>query len=427
MDATRFSLTTQLGADPFAFPLQTFIAHLRAVPESRKAKGLRYPLAPLLALAVLAKLAGHPPPRAIASWAKLREADLIPFLGWPRPTMPHHTTWTRAFARVDPVALDAQIGAFFAALRPLGPPRPGDIVRSIDGKTLRGTIPSGACQGVHLVAAYLPDLGFVLAQVEVEKKANELRAVPTLLAQLDLHGMVVTGDALYAQRKLSAQIVAEGGDYLWKVKGNQGGLRDEIAWLFAPLREGERAADFDWRVARLVTKGHGRLEERILTASRALKASSAWPGLEHVFQIETHTTYSNGKQTRSIHYGVTSLTVAQASPARLLALTLKHWGIEGGLHQRRDVSLGEDRSQVRRGNAAHVLASLNNVVIGLAAQVGEGNLAEAQRGFGYRFDKAMHYSNCGRPVIAPGSAAGAPPAPAAPRLTLLEGGLAVAA
>ncbi|HMA33998.1 MAG TPA: ISAs1 family transposase [Chloroflexia bacterium] len=425
MDSTSFALTVQLGAEPFAFPLQALIDHLSAVPESRHARGLRYPLAPLLALALLAKLAGHPTCRAIAAWAKLREADLIPFLRWPRLTMPHPTTWTRAFAPVDTAALDAQIGAFFARCRPLGPQRPGDIVLSIDGKTLRGTIPSGSTLGVHLVAAFLPECGFVLAQVEVQKKRNELAAVPTLLALLDLHGLVVTGDALFAQRALSAQIVAAGGDYLWKVKGNQAGLRDEIAWLFAPLQAGEREADFDWRRARRVTKGHGRLEERELIASRALKGYNDWPGLEQVFQIQTHITYSNGKQTTSTQYGVTSLTVREASPARLLAVTLAHWGIEGGLHQKRDVSLHEDRGQVRTGHAAHVLASLNNAVIGLAAQVGEANLADAQRGFGYRFDKAMHYHNCGQSRTA-ATDAGAEAA-AAPRLTLVRGGLAPAA
>jgi hypothetical protein len=63
--------------------------------------------------------------------------------------------------------------------------------------------------------------------------------------------------------------------------------------------------------------------------------------------------------------------------------------IEGGLHQRRDVTLREDRSQVRQGHAPQALACLNNVVVGLAAQVGEANLRAAQRGFTYRFDRAL--------------------------------------
>lgn len=407
-DPNIFPLTTQLGDEPFAFPLQALLTHLAAVPETRHPRGLRYPLGPLLALAVLAKLAGYPTLRAIADWASLRAADLAAFFDLPRATMPHLTTWTRAFATLDTAALDAAVGAFFTDLRPLGPSRPGDLVLAIDGKTLRGTIPAGAHRGMHLVAAYLPAAGFVLAQVQVDQKTNELTAVPHLLARLDLHGLVVTGDALFAQRTLSAHIVARSGDYLWRVKSNQAGLRDEIAWLFAPLRAGERATDFDWRRGREVIKGHGRLEEREIIASRALKTSSDWPGLEQVFQITTRVAYPDGRQREWVRYGVTSLTVSQASPARLLALAREHWGIEGGLHQRRDGSLREDRSQTRTGQAAQVLASLNNAVIGLAAHVGAGNLAAAQRGFAYRFDKAMHYHNGQRagarpptPVVVP--------------------------
>jgi hypothetical protein len=327
MDSTRLPLAAQLGDEPFAFARDTLIDYLAVVPESRQARGLRYPLAPLLALAVLAKLAGHPNPRAIASWAKLREADLIPFLHWPRRTMPHPTTWTRAFAPVDTTQLDIQIGAFFAQRRPLGPARPGDIVLSIDGKTLRGTIPAGASHGVHLVAAYLPSVGCVLAELAVTRKANELTVAPTLLAWLDLQGLVVTGDALFAQRALSAQIVAAGGEYVWTVKGNQPALRDDIAWLFAPLRPGEQAAAFGWRTGQVVSKEHGRLEERAIVVSAALVGYSDWPGLAQVFQLTVRRTTRRGT-SESVRYGVTSLTAEEASPERLIALTRGHWGID---------------------------------------------------------------------------------------------------
>jgi hypothetical protein len=46
-------------------------------------------------------------------------------------------------------------------------------------------------------------------------------------------------------------------------------------------------------------------------------------------------------------YAVTSLTFAQASPARLADLLRGHWAIENGLHWVRDVTFAEDRSQVR--------------------------------------------------------------------------------
>jgi predicted transposase YbfD/YdcC len=254
---------------------------------------------------------------------------------------------------------------------------------------LRGTIPAGRSQGVHLVAAYLPSVGCVLAELAVTTKANELTVAPTLLAGLDLQGLIVSGDALFAQRALSAQIVAGGGEYLWTVKGNQPALRDDIRWLFAPLRPGEAAREFDWRTGREVSKGHGRLEERAILVSAALTGYSDWPGLAQVFQLTVRRTGASGKTTESVRYGVTSLTAAAASPTRLIALTRGHWGIEGGLHQRRDVTLGEDRSQVRQGQAPQVLACLNNVVVGLAARVGEANLAAARRAFDYRFNRAL--------------------------------------
>lgn len=90
------------------------------------------------------------------------------------------------------------------------------VLITIDGKVLRGTIPAGGTQGGHLLAAYLPEEGVVLAQVEVDskEKENEIKAAPKLLQQLDLRGRVVSGDVMFAQRKLSVQIMARGGDYL---------------------------------------------------------------------------------------------------------------------------------------------------------------------------------------------------------------------
>jgi hypothetical protein len=114
------------------------------------AGGRRYPLAPLLALAVVAKLANHADLTALADWARLRQAELTAWVGLARPTMPHPTTWTRLFAALDVAALERQVAAFFAAQRARQPPRKGLQV-TIDGKTLRGTIPAGAKQGVHLV------------------------------------------------------------------------------------------------------------------------------------------------------------------------------------------------------------------------------------------------------------------------------------
>lgn len=89
---------------------------------------------------------------------------------------------------------------------------------------------------MHLLAIYHPEQGVVVAQMRVEEKSNEITHAPILLRQLDLRGVVVTGDAMFAQRALSLQIVQAHGDYLWTVKDNQEGLREDIEVLFKPHR-----------------------------------------------------------------------------------------------------------------------------------------------------------------------------------------------
>lgn len=392
-------LDLQLPDEPFAFSLQTLAKTLHTIPDLRAHRGVRYPLPVALTVAVIAKLAGHGKLRAVSDWAGLRCQQLCPLLGFRRTTMPHPTTWSRIFAKaLDPQTLDRVVGQFFEQLcdHSIDKKRKkrAGLTIAIDGKTLRGTIPLGQTRGVHLVAAYLPDVGVVLAQLEVEEKANELTVAPTLLAQLDLRGVVVTGDAMFAQRNLSIQIVAGGGDYIWKVKGNQSELLDDIRTLFdpPPLTKSEALGSnmpADLEHARTVNKGHGRLEERELVVSSTLRGYSDWPHLEQVFKLKCRVIDRLGQIRETTHYGVTSLPRNSASPQRLLQLVRGHWGIENGLHHRRDVSLWEDHSQVRMGQAPHVLATLNNLVVGLAAHHGQTKLPVAQRAFAYRLDRAL--------------------------------------
>jgi len=77
-------------------------------------------------------------------------------------------------------------------------------------------------------------------------------------------------------------------------------------------------------------------------------------------------------------YAITSLTFAQASPARLADLLRGHWAIEA-LHRVRDTTFAEDASQVRTGAAPNVMAALRNLVIGVLSGAGPVNVAAALR------------------------------------------------
>lgn len=122
---------------------------------------------------------------------------------------------------------------------------------------------------MHLLAANLLKQGVVLAQMRVAEKSNEITQAPKLLRQVDLRGVVVSGAAMFAQRELSIQMVQAKGDYLWTVKDNQVGLREDIDVLFQPHRNlaGTSALPTDFRTARTTEKGHGRIEKRMITVS----------------------------------------------------------------------------------------------------------------------------------------------------------------
>jgi len=186
---------------------------------------------------------------------------------------------------------------------------------------------------------------------------------------------------MHTQRELSAQILEAGGEYLFLVKGNQPRLRREIELLFADDRtvEGGKMVH-GFKTARSVDKGHGRLDVRQITVSSELKGYSDWPGLEQVFQLHRERIdIKTGEIEEETVYGLTTLSPLQASPARLLELIRAYWGVENGLHYRRDPTFREDATRLTKGHAGHVMAALNNLVIGLLRLVGFTNLAAARR------------------------------------------------
>ena len=378
-DSTAAGAAGLGGTAPVVFDVRRLWRRLAALPDRRQQRGKRYALPVVLLLIVLAKLSGEDRPSGIADWVQHRRARLAQALGLPLARAPHHNTYRRILAgAVAPGDLDAAVSAFFREL-----PRVGrSVLVSIDGKRLKGTIDAEDPHGAHLLVAYLPQAGIVLLQLAAGQKQNEIGVAPALVAALDLRGKIVTADALHTQRALSVQIVAAGGAYLWRVKDNQPQLRADIADLFtADTRTVEGGhVRHEFRTARQVTKGHGRREVRQITVSTELHGYSTWPGLQQVFRLERERiTSKSGKHERECVYGLTSLTPAEASPARLLALTRGYWGIENGLHYRRDVTFHEDATRLTQGDAGHVMASLNNLVIGLLRLAGFTNLAAARR------------------------------------------------
>lgn len=370
--------------------LRHLLSYLRRVKDGRKRRGKRYPLEIILVLFIMAKLCGQNKIYGIADWAQQQSEYLIGALGLKYKRLPHHSTYRRVLAdEIEGDELERLMGEYLAQL-----PRHGqDTVIVIDGKTVRGTITAEDPFGLHLLAAYLPGEGIVLMQMIVEKdKENEIVVAPKLLASLDLRNKVVTGDAMQTQRKLSIQIVAAGGDFVWVVKDNQANTRQAIERLFAPEqpRPGFGCPPMDFQSDTTTEKQAGRIEERTLTTSSLLNDYLDWPHLGQVFKLERRVTdLSTGLIEIEIQYGITSLNAQEADPKRLLTIVRSEWGIENGLHYRRDVTFQEDQTRMTVKSLARVMAIINNLVISLINHQGYKNHAHARRVFNARPSKAL--------------------------------------
>jgi predicted transposase YbfD/YdcC len=383
--------TFDVNLDPtgLVIDLTSLYATFARLTDQRDARGVRYSLPTLLTFVTLAKLAGENTLAGIADWVKYRSEALSSALALKKKRAPVDTTYSRALANaVDANEFERVVQDFFA-----NQPQAGQSVHLIvDGKELRGTLAAGQTHGTRLLAAFLPAEGWVLFQMQVARHENEISASLQLLKTLDVRGKIVSGDAMLAQRDLSRVIVEAGGEYVGTVKANQAELSADIQTLFEPehVTKGFRVPKKDLRQAQTVEKSHGRLELRTLTASCDLKGYLGWPYAEQVFRLERQfTRLQDGKRMHEMAYGITSLTAAEADAQRLLDLVREHWQIETGLHYRRDQTWREDGCQVRRGTAPHVLATLNNLVIGLVLRRGERNLARMRRRFNAYPNEAM--------------------------------------
>jgi predicted transposase YbfD/YdcC len=262
--------------------------------------------------------------------------------------LPAETTVRRLLARIDGDALDPAVGRWLADRRNRTQGRLRGL--AVDGKSLRGAAKAKG-RKIHLLAALEHTTGLVLAQLDVGEKTNEITCFKPLLETMA--GVVVTSDAMHAQREHADYLLGREAHYVVIVKGNQKKLRKQLRslpWTEIPLQGRVRGI------------GHGRSEIRrikVVTVNSLL-----FPGALQAVQIKRRRTdRKTGRTTIKTDYTVTSLTAEQANPAQLATLIRDHWQIEA-LHHVRDTTFAEDASQLRTGNAPRAMATWRDLAIG---------------------------------------------------------------
>jgi predicted transposase YbfD/YdcC len=356
---------------------------LDRVVDPRARRGVRHRLAAVLTVAVCAVAAGARSFVAIAEWVADLPVEVAETLGV-GGRCPCESTIRRVVQRLDGDRFDVAISAWITQLCAARTPPGRRRAVAVDGKTVRGARGRDG-RAPHLLAVIDHHTRVVLGQVEVdtqaEGKTSEITRFAPLLDPLDLTAVVVTADALHTQRGHVDYLASRGAHWVFMVKGNQPTLRRQLAEL--PWRQveiGHRSAQ----------SSHGRREIRTLKVV-TIAAGILFPRAAQAVQLRRRTRPLSGRgrwRTETV-YAITDLRPHQARPDELAAWIRGHWQIENGLHWIRDVTFGEDQSQVRTGAAPQVMATFRNLVISLNRLAGAANIAAALR---------HHARNANRPL-----------------------------
>jgi predicted transposase YbfD/YdcC len=339
--------------------------HFATLEDPRTGPALLHPLLDIVAIALCAVICGADDWEEVELFGQTKEAWLRRFLSLPHG-IPSHDTFNRVFARLNPEQFEACFASWVKAVAEAGTGK----VLAIDGKALRRSHDHTlGKEAIHMVSAWAVDSGLVLGQIKVDDKSNEITAIPELLRWLDLKGCTVSIDAMGCQKEIAKQIIAQQGNYVLALKGNQEKLEERTQVLFAHAQT-RAGREMEGDQARQVGKEHGRHEKRLCEtlATREwlyyLDPDGAWPNLQTVARVTAERTL-DGKTSVDTRYFISSLP---CNAPLLLQSIRDHWGVENGLHWVLDVAFREDDSRVRKGHGAQNFSLLRRLALNLLRQ-----------------------------------------------------------
>ena len=362
-----------------------------SVSDGRSGQGRDHPVAAVLALAAAAVVAGMKGYTAIAGWVRDVPppvlADLYLRAGASPAPPPSKATIWRVVTDADADAFDATVGSWLMSSL-LGEPAaqgaegddPAELMPvRLDGKTVRGAKDAEGNQR-HLLAALVGRTArapVIAAQAEVGVKTNEVPMATAVLGQIDLHGTLVTADALHTVKATAEFIHRGGGEFVLPVKENRKALfdaLDALPWHQVPVAHS--ATD----------RGHGRITTRTIQVLPAPE-DLPFPHVSQVLLIERHVSDLAGNPVSAVAaLGVASPAANRASPADLARHVRGQWAIES-LHWLRDTLYQEDKSQVRTRSGPRIMAALRNLAICALRLFGRTDITEATRWAGRSLDR----------------------------------------
>jgi len=349
-----------------------FLEHFKDLEDPRQIDKSTYPLDEILLLVLCAVLCGANDWVAIALYGKEKRAFLQIFRPYENGT-PSHDQLGYLFAHIDPEQFQQCFVNWVSALQ-----KAIKGVVAIDGKVLRRSFDKAGKKGaINMVSAWCSGQNLVLAQTAVDKKSNEITAIPKLLDLLTIKGAIITIDAMGCQRKIAQKILDKEADYILSMKGNQGNMHKDIARFFKKQKRA-KSKNITMCCHKKKEKSHGRNEARKVTVCTDvawLQKRHDWPGLKSIIVVEYSSKTKAGKSRKETRYYISSLQ----KEAEFMASAIRdHWGVENGLHWVMDMVFRDDECRIRKGNAPANFATIKHVASNLL-RLAKGKISMRQK------------------------------------------------
>jgi len=333
----------------------SIIHHFSNIDDPRTNLHKKHQLSDILFITICAVICGADNWVAVETFGRAKEKWFTPLLDL-EFGIPSHDTFGNVFAVLDPEQFSKCFSRWVADLSQLCN---GEII-SLDGKCLRGSIDRASNKtAIFMVSAWAQKNQLVLGQQKVDDKSNEITAIPKLLTQLDIAGAVITIDAMGCQTKIAEQIVEQGADYVFSLKGNQGKLHDAVKKFFTSDRA-PAVGDINY------AGEHGRIETRTVRATADIQwlkdMHPRWETLTSIIAVNGKRQLKN-KTEEETRYFISSINASE--PKRLGNIVRSHWGIENNLHWVLDQAFDEDAHRTRVGNSAANMAVIRHIALNL--------------------------------------------------------------
>ena len=294
--------------------ISDFFSNISEPRESNK----RHNLLDIITIALCAVISGCDGWEQMEEFGNAKNEWFGKFLELPHG-IPSPDTFDRVFAAIDPSEFQE---SFIHWIQAIQEDTKGEVV-AVDGKTLRRSHNRSADKKpIHMVSAWACQNRMVLGQVKTAEKSNEITAIPQLLQLLDLHGCIVTIDAMGCQRSIAEQIIEKGAEYVLALKGNQGNLHDDIKLFFQDCIQ-FNFKDVEYTYHETVDGDHGRIETRRYWCTSEidwLPEKDLWKGLRTVIMVQRERDL-NDKVTLETSYYISSM---ENDPEKLAEAVRSH-------------------------------------------------------------------------------------------------------